>query len=217
MAPIAYFAKSRACFRLKNFKSISTFVHLHQEAELAEPQGVPPPLPPNPATGSPCYNENWRSPLPASSAGDGALIPVGLGVFQHTHASPMQMLSQSLDAESMMNQFASWMTTQRWEDVKQLFEFWIRSLDKNGKLNKPDVNLYNQYLRANLMIGVTSGELLDLFTQMEDFLIVPNTASYNIVLKAMQRDGEPLAAGKLIERLDFLLFARCFGSSQYKY
>ncbi|KAL8550238.1 hypothetical protein ACS0TY_008894 [Phlomoides rotata] len=201
MAPIAIFAKSRACFRLKNFKSISTFVHLHQEAELAEPHGAAPPLPPNPATGSPRYNENWRSPLPASSAGDGALIPVGLGVFQHTYGSPMQTLSQSLDAESLMNQFASWTTTQRWEDVKQLFEFWTRSLDKNGKLNKPDVNLYNQYLRANLMIGATSGELLHLLTQMEDFLIVPNTASYNIVLKAMRRDGETIAAGKLIERM----------------
>lgn len=201
MAPIALFSKSRACFRLKNFKSISTFGHLHQEAELADPQAAPPPLPPNPATGSPRYNENWRSPIPAS-AGDGALIPVGLGVLQHTH-SPMQILSQSLDAESLMNQFASWMTTQRWEDVKQLFEIWIRSLDKNGKLNKPDVNLYNQYLRANLMTGVASEELLDLLTQMEDFLIVPNTASYNIVLKAMQRDKEVLAAGKLIERLDF--------------
>lgn len=84
--------------------------------------------------------------------------------------------------------------------MKQLFEFWIRSLDKNGKPNKPDVNLYNQYLRANVMIGASAGELLDLVAQMEDYSITPNTASFNLVLKAMYQARETEAAEKLLER-----------------
>lgn len=96
------------------------------------------------------------------------------------------------------------MTSLRWHELKQLFEFWIRSLDKNGKPNKPDVNLYNHYLRANLMIGASAGDLLDLVAQMEDFAISPNTASFNLVLKAMKQAKESEAAEKLIERLDFL-------------
>lgn len=85
--------------------------------------------------------------------------------------------------------------------MKQLFEFWIRSLDKNGKPNKPDVNLYNQYLRANVMIGASAGELLDLVAQMEDYSITPNTASFNLVLKAMHQARETEAAEKLLERM----------------
>lgn len=201
MAPIAFLAKSRPYIRRQNLKSISTFVHLQQDPQLAEPPALlPPPLPPNPASGSPRYNENWRNPS-AALAGDGALIPVGLGFLQHTQGSRMQMFSQSLDAESLMNQFADWMTTQRWEDMKQLFEFWIRSLDRNGKPNQPDVNLYNYYLRANLMIGASASELLDLVTQIDDYGFVPNTASFNLVLKAMQRTGETLASENLIERM----------------
>lgn len=87
--------------------------------------------------------------------------------------------------------------------MKQLFEFWIRSLDKNGKPNKPDVNLYNHYLRANLMIGASAGELLDLVAQIEDYGITPNTASFNLVLKAMYQANEIDAAQKLIERFGF--------------
>ncbi|KAL3636208.1 hypothetical protein CASFOL_020755 [Castilleja foliolosa] len=198
MASIAFLAKSRSLLRPQNFKSISTFVHLHQEAQLEEP--TPPPLPPNPAFGSPRYNENWRSPASAASAGDSALVPVGLEFLQ-SHASRMQLLSQSLDAESLNNQFADWTTSNRWEDMKQLFEFWIRSLDNNGKPNIPDVDLYNVYLRANLMINASVGELLDLVARMEDYAIFPNTASYNIVLKAMHRDRETVAAQRLIERM----------------
>lgn len=86
--------------------------------------------------------------------------------------------------------------------MKQLFEFWIRTLDsKTGKPNKPDVNLYNHYLRANVMIGVSAGELLDLVAQMEDYGIAPNTASYNLVLKVMHQARETEAAEKLLERM----------------
>ncbi|KAH6763089.1 Tetratricopeptide repeat superfamily protein [Perilla frutescens var. hirtella] len=201
MAPIAFLAKSRPYIRRQSLKSISTFIHLQQEPQLEEPPAsFPPPLPPNPAAGNPRYSENWRNPS-AALAGDGALIPLGLGFLQQTQGSRMQMLSQSLDSESLMNQFADWMTTQRWEDMKQLFEFWSRSLDKNGKPNRPDVNLYNHYLRANLMIGATAAELVDLVMQMDDYRIVPNAASFNLALKAMQKDGDTLAAEKLIERM----------------
>ncbi|KAL6577756.1 hypothetical protein OROMI_010084 [Orobanche minor] len=198
MAPIAFLAKSRPLLRPQNFRSISTFVHLRQEAQLADPQPPPPPLPPNSAFGSPRYSQKWRSPTSSPSAGDGALIPVGLGVFQQTR---LPSLSGSLDANGLMNQFADWMTTQRWDDIKQLFELWIKDLDKNGKPNTPDVNLFNHYLRANFMFGAPVRELLDIVMQMDVFGILPNSASFNIVLKAMERDGETLAAEQLIERM----------------
>lgn len=113
----------------------------------------------------------------------------------------MQALSQTLDVESLMNVFADWMTSQRWGDMKQLFEYWIRSLDKAGKPNKPDVNLYNHYLTANLMNHATAAELLDLVAQMEDYEVLPNTASFNLVLKAMYKAKETVAASKLLERM----------------
>lgn len=112
----------------------------------------------------------------------------------------MMAFSQTLDVASLMNVFADWMTSQRWSDIKQLFEFWIRSLDATGKPNKPDVHLYNHYLRANLMMGVTAGELLDLVAQMQEYQVAPNTASYNLVLKAMYQARESEAAEKLVDR-----------------
>ena len=129
------------------------------------------------------------------------MIP--LGFLNQSPSSRIEALSQTLDVQSLLNVFADWMASQRWEDMKQLFEFWIRSLDKNGKPNKPDVNLYNNYLRANLMVNASAGELLDLVSQMEDYAISPNTASFNLVLKAMYQAKETEAAEKLIERSDF--------------
>jgi hypothetical protein len=105
---------------------------------------------------------------------------------------------------SLLNMFADWTASQRWSDMKQLFEVWVRSLDKNGKPNKPDVNLYNHYLRANLMMGASAGDMLDLVAPMEEFSVEPNTASYNLVLKAMYQARETEAAMKLLERLDSL-------------
>ncbi|KAL0336500.1 UNVERIFIED_CONTAM: Pentatricopeptide repeat-containing protein, mitochondrial [Sesamum radiatum] len=194
-----FLAKSRLLIRRRTFKCISTCVHLGQEAQLAEP---PPSLPPNPAFGSPLYKENWRSPIPSASRAEAAaLIPVSLGFLRLDSTGQIQSLSQMLDAKSLMDQFADWMTLKRWAHVKQLFELWIRSLDNSGKPNKPDVNLYNHYLRANLMMGTSAGELLDLMAQMDDYGIMPNTASFNLVLKAMQQAGETQAAEKLIERM----------------
>ncbi|XP_073020816.1 LOW QUALITY PROTEIN: pentatricopeptide repeat-containing protein At1g26460, mitochondrial-like [Primulina eburnea] len=209
MAPMALIARSWPLIRRRNLRYITTSIHLHQDVQLAEPPEPEPepytqpqtPLPPNPASGSPLYNENWRSPVPSASAADAAVIPISLGFLQNTSTSRIQSLSQSLDGQSLMNRFADWMTSQRWNEMKQLFEFWIRSLDKNGKPNKPDVNLYNHYLRANLMIGASAGELLDLVAQMDDYGIVPNAASYNLVFKTMKQAGEALAAEKLIERM----------------
>lgn len=116
-----------------------------------------------------------------------------------------QLMSETLDVEGLMNRFAEWMTTQKWEDMKQMFEFWIRSLDVNGKPNKPDVNLFNYYLRANLMTGATADDLLGLACLMEEYGIVANAASHNLILKAMFQSGEPLLwadkAVKLLERM----------------
>ncbi|XP_059447301.1 pentatricopeptide repeat-containing protein At1g26460, mitochondrial [Corylus avellana] len=184
------------------FKTITTSTFLSQEPQLAEP--APPstststPLPPNPASGSPLYNENWRSPIPNASLTQ-SLVP--LGFLHQPQSSRIQALSQNLDVQSLMNVFADWMTSQHWGDMKQLFESWIRSLDKAGKPNKPDVNLYNHYLTANLMINASAGELLDLVAQMEDYGVLPNTASFNLVLKAMYKGKETVAATKLLERM----------------
>ncbi|KAA8532906.1 hypothetical protein F0562_032977 [Nyssa sinensis] len=208
MASMAILTRSRSFIKTLNHdsvKSITTFTFLSQEPQLAEaPAPTPPPppsapLPPNPASGSPLYNENWRNPNPSSPTLAQSLIP--LGFIHQSPSSRIQSLSQTLDVQSLMNMFADWMTSQRWADMKQLFEFWIRSLDKNGKPNKPDVNLYNHYLRANLMIGASAGELLDLVAQMEDYAIAPNTASFNLVLKAMYQARETEAAQKLLERM----------------
>ncbi|KAL4574323.1 hypothetical protein LXL04_021152 [Taraxacum kok-saghyz] len=188
-----------------NPKFITSYAFLSQEAQLAEQPPSPPrvstsPLPPNPATGSPLYNENWRNPIPnISSSTSPSLIP--LGFSQQHPSSRIEALSQTLDGDAIMNVFADWMTSQRWSDIKQLFEFWIRSLDNNGKPNKPDVSLYNHYLRANLMMGASAGELMDFVAQMEDYKISPNTASFNLVLKAMYQAKEFDAAVKLIDRM----------------
>ncbi|XP_058070363.1 pentatricopeptide repeat-containing protein At1g26460, mitochondrial [Magnolia sinica] len=179
------------------FRKISTFQSLFQEPQLLQDPSPSTPLPPNPSSGSPLYQENWRNPnpVPNTSLSQSLIVPLGFPSLT------IQSLSQTLDVASLMNVFADWMTSQRWADLKQLFEFWIRSLDKNGKPNKPDVNLYNHYLRANLMIGASAGELLDLVAQMEDYGIGPNTASYNLVLKAMYQARENEAAEKLLDRM----------------
>nr|GEW59912.1 pentatricopeptide repeat-containing protein At1g26460, mitochondrial [Tanacetum cinerariifolium] len=178
-------------------KFITTFSFRSQEAQLAteQPPLPPSPLPPNPATGSPLYSQNWRNPTSLSTSA--SLIPSGFA----NSASKIEALALTLDNDAIINVFADWMTSQRWLDVKHLFEYWIRSLDSNGKPNKPDVHLYNHYLRANLMVGVSAGELLDLVAQMEDYLVVPNTASFNLVLKAMFQARESEAAVKLIDRM----------------
>ncbi|GMH01789.1 hypothetical protein Nepgr_003628 [Nepenthes gracilis] len=203
---MALFVKTRTLMKTLNpaktfLWPITTLTFLNQEPQLAESQPLepqPPPLPPNPASGSPLYNENWRNPIPNSPLAQ-SLIPFGFP--NQSPSSRIQALSQTLDVESLLNVFADWMTSQRWGDLKQLFESWIKSLDKNGKPNKPDVNLYNHYLRANLMIGASAGELLDLVAQMEDYTIEPNTASFNLILKAMHHARETEAAEKLLERM----------------
>ncbi|RYR09308.1 hypothetical protein Ahy_B05g077553 isoform C [Arachis hypogaea] len=187
-------------------KTISTFPSLFQEPQLATPEPTHPTtttttsLPPNPASGSPLYNENWRNPIPPSSFTASSITPQNLFTNQQ-QGFQMQTLSNTHDATSLMNLFASWMASQQWADVKALFEAWVRSLDKNGKPNKPDVGLFNHYLRANLMLGASAAELLDLLAQMDEFQIVPNTASFNLVLKAMYQANETVAAEKLIERM----------------
>ncbi|XP_010477851.1 PREDICTED: pentatricopeptide repeat-containing protein At1g26460, mitochondrial [Camelina sativa] len=157
------------------------------------------PLPPNPATGSPLYQENWRSPIPNTPSFNQSLVP--LGFLNQAPAARIRALSETLDMNSLLNMFADWTASQRWSDMKQLFESWVRSLDKNGKPNKPDVNLYNHYLRANLMMGASAADMLDLVAPMEEFSVAPNTASYNLVLKAMYQARETDAAMKLLERM----------------
>ncbi|CAH2033888.1 unnamed protein product [Thlaspi arvense] len=190
-------------------RSISGTPFLSQDPQLATEStdhdtsnhqaGGSTPLPPNPATGSPLYQENWRSPIPNSPSLSQSLVPMGF--LNQATAARIRALSESLDMNSLLNMFADWIASQRWSDMKQLFEFWVRSLDKNGKPNKPDVNLYNHYLRANLMMGASPSEMIDLVALMDDFSVAPNTASYNLVLKAMHQARETEAAQKLLHRM----------------
>uniref|UniRef100_A0ACD5YZT0 Uncharacterized protein n=2 Tax=Avena sativa TaxID=4498 RepID=A0ACD5YZT0_AVESA len=86
--------------------------------------------------------------------------------------------------------------------MKQLFESWVRSLDAGtGKPNRPDVDLFNHHLRANLMSGAQPVEMLDLADQMREFQITPNTASYNLVLKSMVKAREYEGGEKLVDRM----------------
>ncbi|KAF8103865.1 hypothetical protein N665_0183s0041 [Sinapis alba] len=186
-------------------RAISGTPFLSQDPQLAtesstdhDPAGSTT-LPPNPATGSPLYQENWRSPIPNSPSFSQSLVPMGF--LNQAPAARIRALSETLDMSSLLNMFAEWTASQRWSDMKQLFEFWVRSLDKNGKPNKPDVNLYNHYLRANLMMGASPSDMLDLVALMDDFSVAPNTASYNLVLKAMHQAKETEVAEKLLNRM----------------
>ncbi|KAK7831708.1 pentatricopeptide repeat-containing protein [Quercus suber] len=76
---MAILTRTRTLFKSPATKSITTFTFLSQKAQLVElthfdsPSPLPPPppppptattpLPPNPASGSPLFNENWRSPI----------------------------------------------------------------------------------------------------------------------------------------------------------
>ncbi|QCD90082.1 pentatricopeptide repeat-containing protein At1g26460, mitochondrial [Vigna unguiculata] len=169
-------------------KTISTFPFLSQEPQLADPT----PLPPNPASGSPLYNQNWRTPGSSSHPSAHALAPVGF----YNRAS-----ADSYDPQALLNLFGDCMASHDWTQVKNTFETWVGALDKTGKPNRPDVNLFNHYLRANLMLGSSPSDLLDLVAQMDDFNVKPNTASFNLVLKAMCQANETVAAEKLLQRM----------------
>ncbi|CAN0929383.1 Pentatricopeptide repeat-containing protein At1g26460, mitochondrial [Linum grandiflorum] len=206
---MAMLARTKPMIRtISSIKSISTFPYHCQQLAATEPPpegyaaggtaAAQTPLPPNPASGSPLYNENWRRPVQSP----GLALPQSLNAFQQAPMARLQLMYQTFDVGSLLNLFADWMTSQRWSDMKELFEFWVKSLDKNGKPNKPDVDLCNHYLRANLMMGATAGDLLDLVSGLRDFDIEPNTASFNLVLKAMNLARETNAAEKLLQRME---------------
>jgi hypothetical protein len=171
---------------------------LSPDATAAEPVGAAP-LPPNPSTGSPFYGENWRNPAAANPPS--SLLPTVVAGGPLAAPNPMAAYSDTLDAAGLKETFSKYMAEQRWEDMKNLFEFWVRSLDAaTGKPNRPDVDLFNHYLRANLMAGALPHELLDLADHMREFDIEPNTASHNLVLKSMVAAQEADGAEKLVER-----------------
>jgi hypothetical protein len=156
-------------------------------------------LPPNPSTGSPFYGENWRNPAAANPPS--SLLPAVVAGGPFAAPNPVAAYSATLDAAGLKETFSKYMAEQRWEDMKNLFEFWVRSLDAaTGKPNRPDVDLFNHYLRANLMAGALPRELLDLADHMREFDIEPNTASHNLVLKSMIAAQEADGAEKLVER-----------------
>lgn len=109
----------------------------------------------------------------------------------------------------MKELFANWMTLQKWGDMKFVFEHWLSCYDKNGNLNMPDLGLFNQYLRANLMMKMSPGDMLELVAKMEECNLKPNTASYNLVLKAMHETKDIDAAVQFLDRYAFLCFLLC--------
>ncbi|KAJ1291744.1 hypothetical protein BS78_02G339700 [Paspalum vaginatum] len=182
--------------------SISSSRALPQQAELS-PDPTPAasaPLPPNPSTGSPFYGENWRNP--AASTPPSSLLPAVVIGSPFGAQHRMSVYSDAQDAAGLKETFAKWMAEQRWEDMKNLFDYWVRSLDPaTGKPNRPDVDLFNHYLRANLMAGAQPHEMLDLADHMREFEVEPNTASYNLVLKSMVAAQETEGSEKLLERM----------------
>ncbi|CAL9200927.1 unnamed protein product, partial [Musa hybrid cultivar] len=116
------FPKSLAAAPL--LRCISAFPFLFQEPQLQEP--LPPTLPQLPRSPQP---RHWEPLLPRELAepdprtrcrsfvGGRSLVPMGLPATARTMA-----FSQTLDVSSLMNVFADWMTSQRWSDLKQLFE-----------------------------------------------------------------------------------------------
>uniref|UniRef100_A0A2N9HNL7 Uncharacterized protein n=1 Tax=Fagus sylvatica TaxID=28930 RepID=A0A2N9HNL7_FAGSY len=114
-----------------------------------------------------------------------------LRFLQQSPSSRVQALSQTLEVESMMVMMSELTRTPippscRWADTKELFEYWIRSLDRAGKPNKPDVNIYNHYLRANLMTNAMAADLLDLVAQMEEQFGFSLVVSLRVTLRGCQ-------------------------------
>lgn len=169
------------------FKPISTFPFLSQEPQHLSTEPPTPPSQPNQIS-----SDNWRDPGSTQS-----LVPLD---FLQTKNVRLQIIAKKSDLESIKELFADWMTMLKWGDMKLVFEHWIECFDENGKKNMPDVNLYNHYLRANLMAKATPGQMLDMVADMQGFGISPNTASLNLVLKAMHEYKEINAAVKLLDR-----------------
>lgn len=113
-------------------KTISTFPYLNQKPKLVNPTPTSFSLPSNSTSGSPLYNENWQNLIPKTS---------------YLLATLCALHSLTYDFHKLL---------------KEMFEAWVRSLDKNGKPNKPDANLFNHYLRANIIIGAYVSDLLGL-------------------------------------------------------
>ncbi|CAM0906604.1 unnamed protein product [Alopecurus aequalis] len=178
--------------------AISSTRPLPQQPELSPAPSDPAassPLPPNPSSGSTYYAKNWRNSAP--SGPDSSNLPA---VVTPTPFSPHHRLAATLGAAELKDTFAELTTEQRWDDVKELFDIWVRSLDAaTGKPNLPDVDLFNHYLRARFMSGARPHEMLDLADQMRQLEIPPNTASYNLVLKSMVKAGEVEGAQQLLD------------------
>ncbi|KAL9246333.1 hypothetical protein vseg_019880 [Gypsophila vaccaria] len=157
------------------------------------PPSPPPPstLPPNPSSGSPPFLQNWRSPSTTAAAAASSLVPL-------RRAPPSSSPSKTM--AEMLNSFAENAASQHWTEIKDSFERWISSLDSSGRPNRPNVELFNLYLRADLMCGANGTELLQVVDQMELYAVVPNTASFNLVLKALKPSHWPSAVS-VLERM----------------
>lgn len=118
----------------------------------------------------------------------------------------LKRIAKSLDLEAIKELFSDWMTLQKWGDMKALFEVWITCYDKNGKLNKPDLDLFNHSLRANLMMKAKPADMVQLIEDIQGIGMKVNTASYNLVLKAMHQEGDIIGAVNLLDWYAFLCF-----------
>ncbi|XP_063939654.1 pentatricopeptide repeat-containing protein At1g26460, mitochondrial isoform X2 [Daucus carota subsp. sativus] len=161
-------------------KPISTSPFLSQQPQPLSPD------PPTPAPSSQTSSATWTHP-PGSTH---SLVPLD---FLQTHVVKLERIAESLDLESIKELFADWMTLQKWHDMKKVFEHWSSCYDKNGKLNKPDVGLYNHYLKANLMLKASPSQLLELVSGMESL--------GNLILKTMYLYKEVDTAVQLLDRM----------------
>ncbi|KAK9690223.1 hypothetical protein RND81_09G113400 [Saponaria officinalis] len=116
-----------------SLKSISTSSFLNQQPQFDEqPQSLSPsPLPPNPSYGSHMYHQTRRTHA------------VGQTLTPLHHQNPSFIPPVVRDVDSLMNLFGGWVTSQRWGDIKEVFEQWINSLDVNENPSRSNVEVFN--------------------------------------------------------------------------
>ncbi|KAL8104570.1 hypothetical protein AgCh_028690 [Apium graveolens] len=164
------------------FKPISTSSFLSQQSQQLISD------PPNPIS-----QENRINP----SGSTQSLIPLE---FLQSRVERLRIMAHTLDLEGIKELFADWMTLKKWDDMKFVFDVWIESYDKNGKLNQPDLDLFNHILRALLMMNETPSKMLQWIQNVQGLgLMKVNTASYNLVLKAMREQRKVDDAVKLLD------------------
>ncbi|KAK1379475.1 Pentatricopeptide repeat-containing protein [Heracleum sosnowskyi] len=171
------------------FKPISTSPFLSQQPQYLISDPPTPPFEPTHIS-----SDNRRN----SSGLTQSLVPLE---FVKPRELMLKEMAESLDLEGIKEMFADWMTMQRWDDMIDMFEVWVSGYDKNGNPKKPDLDLFNHYLRANLMKRKSPDRMLDLLMMIQGYNLKANTASFNLILKSMHEHRERDAAVNLLDKM----------------